>query len=163
MVPCSEEKRELIEEIGLNFQEKHYFTPLAGRIYAIMILSRGEGFSFEELTGLTKASKSSVSTNLNLLIQLKYVEFFTKPGDRRRYFRSTKNYLKLTLNEHLVAIEEELTLVEKINKYNCEHNPQRFRKNESLGSIFQKYLEVQKNNIKATLQKMDAFHKRKVL
>lgn len=163
MVPCSEEKRKLIEEIGLNFQEKHNFTPLAGRIYAIMILSRGEGYSFEELMSLTEASKSSVSTNLNLLIQLKYVEFFTKPGDRRRYFRSTKNYLKLTLKEHLLAIEEELRLVEKINKYNCEHNPQRFRKNESLGLIFQKHLEAQKKNIQATLQKMDASHKRNVL
>lgn len=157
MVPCSEEKKVLIEEIGLNFQEKHAFTPLAGRIYAIMILSRGEGFTFEELMALTEASKSSVSTNLNLLIQLKYVEFFTKHGDRKRYFRSTKNYLKLTLEEHLTAIEKELILVDKINTYQIEHNPEKFRKNESLGLIFQKYLESHKDSIKTTLLNIEAF------
>jgi DNA-binding transcriptional regulator GbsR (MarR family) len=157
MAPCSDEKKLLIEEIGLNFQEKHVFTPLAGRIYAIMILSSGEGYAFEELMELTAASKSSVSTNLNLLIQLKYVDYFTKPGDRKRYFRSTKNYLKLTLEDHLAAIEKELILVDKINRYQLKHHPQKFSKNESMGLIFQNYLESQMDSIRSTLDKIIAF------
>jgi hypothetical protein len=39
MTVYSKEKRKLIEEVGLNLQEKHNFTPLAARIYAILILS----------------------------------------------------------------------------------------------------------------------------
>jgi HTH-type transcriptional regulator, glycine betaine synthesis regulator len=159
MAHCSEEKSRLIEEIGVSFQDKHHFTPLAARIYAIMILSRGEGFTFEELTFLTEASKSSVSTNLNLLVHLKYVEFFTKSGDRRRYFRSTRNYLRLTLQEHMNKVEEELQLVGKINSYNCEHHPRKYRKNESLGQIYQDFLISQRENIKSTIIKVSDFQK----
>ncbi len=159
MANCSAEKSRLIEEIGLSFQDKNHFTPLAARIYAIMILSRGEGFTFEELTSFTEASKSSVSTNLNLLVQLKYVEFFTKSGDRRRYFRSTRNYLTLTLQEHKIKVEEELQLVGKINSYNCEHHPRKFSKNESLGLIYQDFLAAQRENIISAIVKITDFQK----
>ncbi|MBZ0326532.1 MAG: transcriptional regulator [Altibacter sp.] len=159
MNTCSKEKSDLIEEIGLNFENKHHFTPLAGRIYAFMILSDDEGHSFEDFVEITSASKSSVSTNLNLLVQLKYVEFFTKPGDRKRYFRPTKNYLKITLEEYLNTINKELKIVEKINKFNCKYHPQKFTKSESIGLIFQQYLESQKKNLKSTIDKMVSFHK----
>lgn len=158
----SKEKRNLIEEVGLQIQGKHNFTPLAARIYAILILSPAGGCTFENLINLTKASKSSVSTNLNLLVQLKYVEFFTKSGDRKRYFRTTQHYLRHTLEEYLALIEKELEVVEKINKFNCIHNPEKFQKNESLGLIFQHYLKSQKENLKTTIDKMATFHKDKI-
>ncbi len=154
---CSEEKRHLIEEVGLHLEGSHKLTPLASRIYAIMILSSEEGFSFEEIMDITKASKSSVSTNINLLVQLNYVEFYTKPGDRKRYFRGTNSYLKNTLQEYFQAIEKELKLVEKINKFNKLHNPTKFIENESMGVFFQEYLATQKDNLKKTIEKMKAF------
>ncbi|MET6990848.1 GbsR/MarR family transcriptional regulator [Sediminicola arcticus] len=154
---CSEEKRTLIEEVGLHLESSHKLTPLASRIYAIMILSSEEGFSFEEIMSITQASKSSVSTNISLLVQLNYVEFYTKSGDRKRYFRGTNNYLKLTLQEYLLAIEKELKLVKKINQFNKEHTPTKFVENESMGVFFQDYLTTQKKNIKKTLEKLKAF------
>ncbi|MEB8345247.1 transcriptional regulator [Flavobacteriaceae bacterium KMM 6898] len=154
---CSEEKRLLIEEVGLHLESSHKLTPLASRIYAIMILSSKEGFSFEEIMSITKASKSSVSTNISLLVQLNYVEFYTKSGDRKRYFRGTNNYLKLILQEYLQTTEKDLILVKKINQFNKEHNPTKFVENESLGIFFQEYLTTQKENLKKTLDKMQAF------
>ncbi len=161
MRPYSEEKRKLIEEVGLNLQEKHNFTPLAARIYAILILSSADGCTFDEIIGLTEASKSSVSTNLHLLTQLKYVEYFTKPGHRKRYFRTTLNYLRLTLLEYQESIEKELQIVQKINKYNCKHNPEKFHRNESVGLIFQQYLKLQKDNLKITIEKMGSVQRDK--
>jgi DNA-binding transcriptional regulator GbsR (MarR family) len=143
-------------------QEKHNFTPLAARIYAILILSPADGCTFDELVVLTEASKSSVSTNLNLLNQLKYAEFFTKPGDRKRYFRTTGNYLRFTLVGYLETVEKDLRLVEKINTYNCKNNPAKFQRNESAGLIFQRYLKSQKENLKATIEKMESSQKDKV-
>jgi DNA-binding transcriptional regulator GbsR (MarR family) len=154
---CSKEKTQLIEEVGLHLEGRHKLTPLASRIYAIMILSSKEGFSFEEIMTITKASKSSVSTNISLLVQLNYVEFYTKSGDRKRYFRGTNNYLKLTLQEYLLAIEKELKLVKKINQFNNKHNPTKFVENESMGIFFQEYLATQKENLKQTIEKMKAF------
>lgn len=154
---CTEEKRQLIEEVGLHLESSHKLTPLASRIYAIMILSSKDGFSFEEIMAITQASKSSVSTNITLLVQLNYVEFYTKSGDRKRYFRGTNNYLKLTLQEYYQTIEKELKLVKKINLFNQEHNPTKFVENESMGIFFQEYLVTQKENLKKTLEKMRAF------
>lgn len=154
---CSEEKRLLIEEVGLHLEDSHKLTPLASRIYAIMILSSDEGFSFEEIMTITQASKSSVSANISLLVQLNYVEFYTKTGDRKRYFRGTNNYLKLTLQEYLTTIDKELKLVKKINKFNKVNNPTKFIENESMGVFFQEYLTTQKENLKTTIEKMRAF------
>ena len=131
--------------------------PLAGRIYAFMILSNVEGHTFEDIIDTTCASKSSVSTNLNLLVQLKFIEYFTKTGDRKRYFRTTKNYLRITLEEYYQAIEKELNLVKKVNKFNKEHNPEKFKKSENLGIIFQEYLTAQKENLRINHSKNDRF------
>ncbi len=157
MQNISEEKCKLVEELGLNFEGNHNLPPLAGRIYAVMILSSVDGHSFEDIIEITNASKSSVSTNLNLLVQLKFIEYFTKTGDRKRYFRITKNYLRLTLEEYCESIDKELELVKKVNTFNRKHNPEKFKKNKNLGLIFQEYLTTQKENLETTIKKMIAF------
>ena len=157
MQEISKEKCKLVEELGLNVEEKHNLPPLAGRIYAFMILSNVEGHTFEDIIEITCASKSSVSTNLNLLVQLKFIEYFTKTGDRKRYFRTKKNYLRITLEEYHREIDKELTLVKKVNKFNEENNPEKFKKNKNLGIIFQEYLIAQKENLELTIKKMIEF------
>ncbi|PVW15256.1 GbsR/MarR family transcriptional regulator [Marixanthomonas spongiae] len=158
MQNISEEKCKLVEELGLSFEDNHNLPPLAGRIYAVMILSSVDGHSFEDIIEITSASKSSVSTNLNLLVQLKFIEYFTKTGDRKRYFRTTKNYLRLTLEEHYESIDKELELVKKVNTFNKKHNPEKFKKNKNIGLIFQEYLTTQKENLETTIKKMIAFN-----
>ena len=157
MVICSVEKRKLIEEVGLHLEGCHKLTPLASRIYALTVLSSNDGYSFEELVELTQASKSSVSTNLTLLVQLDYLEFYTKPGVRKRYFRGTGNFVRSILKEHLQSLEQELKLVEKINLFNQEHNPKKFVQNQSIGNIFHEYLGTQKQNLHHALEKISAF------
>lgn len=152
---CSAEKNKLIEELGLFFERRHQLPPLASRMYAIVVLSSDDGFSFDEMVNMTRASKSSVSTNLNLLIQLKFIDFYTKPGDRKRYFRSPGNFLKNMLNEHYDEISLELALLEKVNRFNRDHNPMQFKEKNVIRLIFQHYLEVQKANIEDTLKKIN--------
>ena len=123
---CSEYKKKLIEEIGLHFELTHQISPLAARIYAIMILSPYDGHTFDEILEITQASKSSVSTQLNLLVQLKKVEYFTKPGDRKRYFRASKKYLVNTLEEHVQTINQEIKMVNKIAEFNAEFNKHKY-------------------------------------
>jgi DNA-binding transcriptional regulator GbsR (MarR family) len=157
MEMCSLEKKLLIEEVAHHLESHRKLPPLASRIYAIMILSSDEGFSFEELISITLASKSSTSASLNLLTQLSFVESYTKPGERKRHFRGTGNYLKSTLEEHFHNVEYELQIVEKINRFNRNSNPDKFVADESLGSLFQDYLNLQKSNLQFTLKKMIEF------
>jgi DNA-binding transcriptional regulator GbsR (MarR family) len=92
-----------------------------------------------------------------LLTQLSFVEFYTKPGERKRHFRGTGNYLRSTLEEHFHNVERELRIVEKINRFNRDRNPDKFVADESLGSLFQDYLNLQKSNLESTLKKMIEF------
>ena len=158
---CSVEKKLLIEEVGLHLESHRKLPPLAARIYAIMILSSDNGFSFDEIMNITCASKSSTSASLNLLTQLNFVEFYTKPGERKRHFRGTGNYLQNTLEEHFEKVELELQIVEKINRFNRKAHPDKFVANESLGSLFQDYLNLQKSNLQSTLKKMIEFKSEK--
>ncbi len=153
----SQKKKNLVEELGLFFQERHKFPPLAARIYSILLLTSYEGFSFEQLMEITQSSKSSVSTNLNLLISLKFVDFYTKTGNRKRYFRSTGSFVINMLKEHADAIFKELQIAEKVNTFNKNHNPVKFEKKGYIGLIFQTYLEAQKQNIEDTIEKIVAF------
>ncbi len=156
---CTSEKKQLIEEVGLHLEQSHHLPPLASRIYALMILSNHEGFSFEELIDITQASKSSVSTNINLLVQLGYIEYYTKPGDRKRYFRGTGNYLMGVLKEYDQAVDKELQIVQKVNAFKRTHNAESFIADKSIGVLFQEYLSQHKKSLTDTLQKMSAFQK----
>ncbi|AVR44693.1 transcriptional regulator [Christiangramia fulva] len=151
---CPEKKKKLIEEIGVLFEQTHDLTPLAARINVIMILSPNEGHTFEEIVQITGASKSSVSTQLNLLLKLNRAEYFTKTGERRRYFRASKQYVKMRLQDHLQKIQKELELFEELTQYNKENNPEKFQKNKDFTNHYGNYLRAQKKNLETAIAKM---------
>ena len=152
---CSPEKKKLIEEIGVHFEKVHNLAPLAARIYVIMILSPNDGHTFDEIIQITQASKSSVSTQLNLLLQMNKVEYFTKPGDRKRYFRASKTYLKNTLKENLEQIKEDIRLIEKIHSFNASYNTEKFEKTGCVAVLYKEHLIAQKENLEHTIEKMN--------
>lgn len=109
MAETNKEREELIEMFGIHFETLHHLPPLGSRILATLILdSCGRKFSFEDLVEQTGASKSSVSTNLNLLLKLGKINYFTLVGDRKKYYRPSPfserfdNYLKM------IAFEKEI-------------------------------------------------------
>lgn len=152
---CSPEKQKLIEEIGVHFEKAQNLAPLAARIYVIMILSPYDGHTFDEIIEITKASKSSVSTQLNLLLQTKKVEYFTKPGDRKRYFRASKTYLKNNLKEEVENIKEDIRMIEKIHDFNAAYNAEKFKVTGGVGRLYKEYLIAQKENLERTIEKMN--------
>src|SRR5690606_37427613 len=102
-----DEKKVLVEELGIHFENLHLLPPLAARIYATLLLEGMEGLTFEDLLAQTVSSKSSVSTNLNLLMLAEMIEYTTLPGDRKRYFRKKANHFKSRLNKYLSLMEKE--------------------------------------------------------
>ena len=81
----SQQQRELIEKIGIYFEGK--MQPAAARILALLIVSDQDSFSFNDIKEVLNLSKSATSNGINFLLNLDKIEYYTKSGDRKRYFR----------------------------------------------------------------------------
>ncbi len=110
------EKEELIEMMGIHLQNQHAIPPLAGKIWASIIIDgKDKGLTFDYLVEKHQASKSSISTNLNLLLKLENIYFVTKEGDRKKYFRAfpfSERFVRLLKN-----MEFEKKLIKKLIQY----------------------------------------------
>lgn len=81
----SKEQKELIEKAGV-FYQKTGLSPATARILGLLMIVDSGELTFEEICEALKLSKSAVSTALNSLLLMERIEFYTKPGDRKRYF-----------------------------------------------------------------------------
>jgi DNA-binding transcriptional regulator GbsR (MarR family) len=156
MISCSEEKKKLVEHLGIHFERESNITPLAARILALLILTPSEGLTFDEITQITGASKSSISTNVNLLLQLKNIDYFTKPGDRKRYFKVSKNHLEINLNENLLKVNRELEIIDSIDQFNRKYEDDQSEKRK-IRQLYQEYLRSQQENLKEAIKKISKF------
>lgn len=111
------EKLALVEELGVHFEEADNLAPLASRIFVYLILNGAEGATFEELTEKLEASKSSISTNLQLLQSNKRITYYTKCGDRKRYFKISPSHFISRLDEKIELWTIELGNHQKIYNY----------------------------------------------
>ncbi len=151
------EQKKLIEEIGQVNEERLRLSPLAARIYALLALSSYDGLTFDEIKDSIQASKSSTSVNINVLIQLSYVEYHTVSGDRKRYFRMAKDYQQQALERYHQSLKNDVALIEKINAFNKVHHSEKFKIEKSLGGIMQNYYKEQQKLIKVTIDKITKF------
>jgi len=102
MEDVKQQREELIELFGVHFENIGHLPPLGARILATLILDAcTHQYTFDDLVEQTGASKSSISTNLNLLLKIGKINYYTLPGDRKKYYRPSAfserfdNYLKM--------------------------------------------------------------------
>lgn len=107
-------KKQLIEEMGVYFERQDILSPLSSRIFAYLALSGYSGATFDEIVDDLEVSKSSVSTNLQLLQTMGRVGYYTKPGDRRRYFKIAENNMVNRLDDKVASWEREKELHHKV-------------------------------------------------
>lgn len=155
----TKDSKQLIEDIGIRMEERLHISPLASRIYALLTLSASDGLTFEEIRETIEASKSSTSVNVNVLTQLGYITFYTKPGDRKRYFKVAKYYQLESLELYNQSLTREIELVGKINEYNKAQHPEKFALEESVGIITQDYLRKTQSLVQETIQSLSQFRK----
>lgn len=151
----SEEKKALIEELGVRLETRLQVAPLAARIYALLTLSSDDGLTFDAIREIIGSSKSSTSVNLNLLEKIGVINFHNKPGDRKRYFQIAKYFQLIQLQAHYDSLLNEMELVRKINSYNQNHFPDKFANEQSLGKITQEYLHQMQELVVTTIQKIE--------
>jgi len=118
-----QEKEELIEMLSIHFQNSHNLSPLGAKIWAVLIMDRNEdGLTFEYLVERLGASKSTISTNLNELLQKEIIYFETREGDRKKYFKAAPFSQRFTRILKNMAFEKQL--VEKMIDYKSKNASQ---------------------------------------
>lgn len=82
----TQEQKLLIEKMGV-FYEKSGVQPAAARVLGLLMVSDTTELTFEEIIQTLGISKSAASNSINLLLTINKIEYITKPGDRKRYFK----------------------------------------------------------------------------
>ena len=123
MATQEQEKEAIIELFGVHFEKHHNMPPLASRILATLILNcREKDLTFDELVSITGASKSSVSTNIHLLLETGKITYYTICGDRKKYFKPSS--LAERIKNHLEIVKSEQILINRIKNYENEFQVQ---------------------------------------
>jgi len=125
--------------------------PLAAKIYAYLIFDfEREGLSFDELVEVFGVSKSSVSTNLNLLISNKLITDFNKLDERKRFFRINEDFIKIRFSQILERLKEEIKIIEQLEKFNPIQSENAKNRSKTHKSLLEKNI----SNIEESLSKL---------
>lgn len=116
------QKQELVEKLGVLMESTESLAPLASRILAFIILTGKVGTTFEDLVAQLSASKSSISTHLNLLQSLNKITYFTKPGDRKKYFIINKDMVIQGIDNMIASWSNQRELHQDIKAYKEQEN-----------------------------------------
>jgi len=115
-------KKDIVERYGLFMEKSENFAPISARIFSTLLMVEKKGATFEYLVHFLGASKSTISTNLHKLGNMNVVEFYTKPGDRKKYFRLSPVGFIAFLDQDLAKFKAESALVEEVIDFKKDAN-----------------------------------------
>jgi DNA-binding transcriptional regulator GbsR (MarR family) len=115
---------DLVERIGV-LHDRLGFSPAPGRVVGLLLVSPRAELTFAEIRASLGLSKSSTSAALSLLLEIGSVEYSTRPGDRKRYFRkSYRNWegALLARIHAFLSLRELLREAHELNRANPERS-----------------------------------------
>ena len=112
-VELTEKQKELVEKAGVNF-ERDGLSPAAARTMSLLMVSDNTELTFENIYESLNMSKSAASNAINLLLVSKRIEYITKPGDRKRYFKSRLVQLENIFEEIFKDMDSEVAVYKEI-------------------------------------------------
>ncbi|SFZ90480.1 hypothetical protein SAMN05428642_101960 [Flaviramulus basaltis] len=111
------QKQRLVEKLGVLLESKEQLAPVEARILSYIILTGKIGTTFEDLVTHLCASKSTISTHLNHLQDLKKIIYFTKPGDRKKYFTINQDNILQSIDNMIQSWLDQKDLHVEIRDY----------------------------------------------
>lgn len=115
-------KDKLIEKMGVHLEHKEQLAPLAARILASLILKGKKGETFENLVCELQASKSTIFTHLATLQASHRIIYYTKTGDRKKYFILSPNAWVQSMDEMINNWNDERDIHLEIISYKTDLN-----------------------------------------
>lgn len=116
--------------MGVHIENKEQLAPLAARILADLVLKGKKGETFENLVRDLNASKSTIFTHLTNLQASQRITYYTKPGDRKKYFILSPNALIHSMDEMITNWNEERDIHLEILSYKKDVNSELSKNSE---------------------------------
>ena len=141
--------QELIDFYGGIFS----LPPLSAKIYAYLIFDFDKkGHTFDDLVETFCASKSSVSSSVNFLLNANLIKTINKIDERKRYFIINNDFVKIRFEEIANRMKQEIKILDQLNKFKAtqvadENVLERY-------FIYKSLLENNIENIEKTLEKL---------
>jgi len=107
-----ERRRRFAEDVSLMF-ETMGMPPMAGRVWAALLLADGPHLSAADLQSQIGASAGSVSTAVTALTRMGIVDRVWIPGDRRSYYAASMGALERLLDRSAQVLTQMVTLSER--------------------------------------------------
>lgn len=150
-------EKELIEffqDYCAHHETMYNYSPLTAKIYTYLMLSSDrEGITFDEIVEKLNASKSSVSSSLNTLVNNAHVEHFNKIDERKRYFRVNPDYLTIRLNTIRDILAKEKNLAYRLQEYKATKTTESKPCQMKMG-IYIEHLEKATHELTNTIEKL---------
>lgn len=125
--------------------------PLASKIYSYLIFDFEKvGITFDEFVEVFSASKSSVSTNISLLLNSQLIIDVNKMDERKRYFFANDDYKKIRFEKIVQKMQDELKLLDDLNQFRKVKDEDYDQKMEVYKSLLNKSIV----NIQESLNKL---------
>ena len=128
-------------------------SPLSAKIYAYFIFDfEKNGLTFDDLVDTFCASKSSVSSSVNFLLNANLIKTINKIDERKRYFVINDDFVKIRFEEIANRMKQEIKILDQLNKFKTEQVA-----NENVLEryfIYKSLLEKNIENIEETLKKL---------
>ena len=141
--------QELIDFYGGIFS----LPPLSAKIYAYLIFDFDKkGHTFDDLVETFCASKSSVSSSVNFLLNANLIKTINKIDERKRYFVFNDDFVKFRFEEIVNRLKREIKILDQLNNYR-ESQLESSQLSERY-SIYRRLLEKNIENIENTLNKL---------
>ncbi|MCQ4035985.1 transcriptional regulator [Kaistella montana] len=143
--------KDLFCEMMKFYGETLNLPPLSAKIYSYLIFDfERKGICFEEFVEVFSASKSSVSSNLNLLLNANLIIDFTKINERKRFFTINENYIQIRFTSIINRLKREVAILDKINAYRKSPDENLIERFENYKTLLNKNIQ----NIEHTLHKI---------
>lgn len=143
--------KEIFREMVKFYGEAFHLPPLAAKIYSYLIFDFDRaGVSFDEFVEIFCASKSSVSSNLNLLLNLNIINDFNKIDERKRFFVINEKHMRIRFEEIIEKMERELSILHQLKDFRQTDDEEILRKFGVYTSLFDKNIL----HIKETLDQL---------
>ncbi|WP_452230412.1 MULTISPECIES: GbsR/MarR family transcriptional regulator [unclassified Lacinutrix] len=123
-------KMGLVEKLGVHLEKREQLAPVAARILSYIILTGKKGTTFEDMVTILCASKSTISTHLNHLQDLNKIVYFTKTGDRKKYFIINKTIIVQHIDNLVNEWREEREMHLELKNYKETINTQKIENEE---------------------------------
>lgn len=148
-------QEKLIRLYADHFHENYKMGPLQAQIFGyVLIIGKKQGVTFDDILCYTKASKSSVSTSINCLLDRKSIYYNHKNNERKKYFYPNNLASVLERTEKIIKKDIEL-LIEMMSYYEDVKENENDNKHLNNMRLFKDHLEKIEKSIQDTLHNFE--------